>query len=106
MTAMCCCMLLSVLIKLYTFLHNNSFCNTFGANVYSHPVPVKIIRPPTGPRSGPGWALHVMMGDNREGWFAKPCESGRSWILMMHSGRELFDKSKRLIVKRKLIYLS
>ena len=25
---------------------------------------------------------------------------------MMHSGRELFDKSKRLIVKRKLIYLS
>ena len=41
---MCCCMLLSVLIKLYTFLHNNSFCNTFGANVYSHPVPVKIIK--------------------------------------------------------------
>ena len=40
---MCCCMLLSVLIKLYTFLHNNSFCNTFGANVYSHPVPDKII---------------------------------------------------------------
>ena len=33
--------ILSVLIKLYTFLHNNSFCNTFGANVYSHPVPVK-----------------------------------------------------------------
>ena len=26
-----------------TFLHNNSFCNTFGANGYSHPVPVKII---------------------------------------------------------------
>ena len=41
---MCCCMLLSVLIKLYTFLHNNSFCNTFGANVYSHPVPVNIIK--------------------------------------------------------------
>ena len=65
-----------------------------------------IIRPPTGPRSGPGWAIHVMMGDNREGWFAKPCEPGRSWTLMMHSGRELFHKSKRLIVKRKLIYLS
>ena len=67
------------------------------------------IRPPTGPlwpQSGPGWAIHVMMGDNREGWFAKPCEPGRSWTLMMHSGRELFDKSKRLIVKRKLIYLS
>ena len=23
-----------------------------------------IIRPPTGPRSGPGWPKHVMMGDN------------------------------------------
>ena len=56
--------------------------------------------------SGQGWAMHVMMGDNREGWFAKPYEPGRRWILMMHSGRELFDKSKRLIVKRKLIYLS
>ena len=65
-----------------------------------------MIRPPTGPRSGPGWAIHVMMGDNREGWFAKPYESGRPWILMMHSGRERFDKSKRLIVKRKLIYFS
>ena len=41
---MCCCMLLLVLIKLYTFVHNKSFCNTFGANVYSHPVPVKIIK--------------------------------------------------------------
>ena len=49
---------------------------------------------------------NVMMGDNREGWFAKPYESGRPWILMMHSGRELFDKSKRLIVKRKRVYLS
>ena len=34
----------TVSFKLYTFLHNNSFCNTFGANVYSHPVPVKIIK--------------------------------------------------------------
>ena len=25
-------------------MHNNSFCNTFGANVYSHVVPVKIIK--------------------------------------------------------------
>ena len=32
-------MLLSVLIKLY-----NSFCNKFGANVYSQPGPVKIIK--------------------------------------------------------------
>ena len=38
---MCCCMLLPVLIKLYIFAYNNSFCNTFGANVYS---PVKIIK--------------------------------------------------------------
>ena len=32
--------------------------------------------------------------------------AGRSWTLMMHSGGELFDKYKRLIAKRKLIYLS
>ena len=51
-------------------------------------------------------ARFVCMGDNREGWFAKPYEPGRLWILMMHSGRELFDKSKMLIVKRKLMYLS
>ena len=50
--------------------------------------------------------IHVMMGDNREGWFAKPYEPGRRWILMMHSGREFFDRSKRLIVNRKRIYLS
>ena len=25
-------------------MHNNSFCNTFGANVYSHVEPVKIIK--------------------------------------------------------------
>ena len=50
-----------------------------------------LIRPPTGPRSGPGWAIPVMMGDNKEeGWLAQPCEPGRSWTLMMHSGRELF----------------
>ena len=24
--------------------HNNSFCNTFGANVYTHSMPVKIIK--------------------------------------------------------------
>ena len=46
-----------------------------------------------------------MKGDNtREGWQAIPYESDRPWILMMHSGRELFDKSKRLIVKIKLSY--
>ena len=28
-----------------------------------------VIRPPTGPLRGPGWAIQVMMGDNREGWF-------------------------------------
>ena len=69
-----------------------------------------IIKPPTGPRSGPGWAIQVMMGDNREdiqkAGLAIPYKSGRPWILMMHSGRELFDKSKMLIMKRKLIYLS
>ena len=46
-----------------------------------------MIRPLLGPRSGQGWAIHVMMGDNGGGWFAKPYESGRPWILMMHSGR-------------------
>ena len=36
-----------------------------------------IIRPPTGPRSGPGGAIHVMMGDNREGWFLFQCRQRR-----------------------------
>ena len=30
--------------KVIYILHNNSFCNPFGANVYSHPVRVKIIK--------------------------------------------------------------
>ena len=91
---------------IYCFTNDSRFGRRILYITYITARIIIIIRPPTGPRSGPGCAIHVMMGDNREGWFAKPCEPGRSWTLMMHSGRELFDKSKRLIVKRKLIYLS